>query len=243
MCRYPTDSCACGGAEHLPHNNGVIAVFVAPVDGRHLIVDVHRDGKRHRRRFGRRLRIIGRGTHIRVVEQRVPCVFTHDAIHAQRVLLLECLHRIARVPQKIAADVAGIVPQFRQAGLHELGLLRPWTCCIAISWTNATVGAGVGVVVSSERCIPGVGEGVGVAAADESRLMASPLNRRSSVCTSASPVIGRASPSGTAGWLPVSRADSVRKSCRVVAQRHQANLRLPHVLAHAPSRSGRYSAA
>ena len=58
--------------------------------------------------------------------------------------------------------------------------------------TIATVGAGVGVVVSSERCIPGVGDGVGVAAADESRLMASPLNRRSSVCTSASPVIGRA---------------------------------------------------
>ena len=24
------------------------------------------------------------------------------------------------MPQKIAADVAGIVPQFRQAGLHEL---------------------------------------------------------------------------------------------------------------------------
>ena len=222
-----------GGAEHLPHNNGVIAVFVAPVDGRHLIVDVHRDGKRHRRRFGRRLRIISRGTHIRVVEQRVPCVFAHDAVHTQRVLLLECLHRVARVPQKIAADVAGIVPQFRQAGLHELDFFALGLVVLQFlderHRRRGRRGGGFIREVHSGRGRRGGRRRGGRIPADG--ITAEQAFQRLHIRFARN----------RQGVRRLEQADGFLRRgqiapgnlARVVAQRHQANLRLPHVLAHA----------
>ena len=81
-----------GGAQHLAHGNGIVAVLVPGVDGNDLVLHVHGDGEGHRFRRGRRLRRCVRHHNPRIVEDQVPRRVVHLAGHRHAVLFLNLLH-------------------------------------------------------------------------------------------------------------------------------------------------------